>query len=81
MPAGLEDAIHHGHIGWSVPVDFNKPAFNPPSGFRRVGADTNPMLALANFLVSPAAAAFSLADNTWKGKIKDWVRLDNAIDS
>jgi hypothetical protein len=44
-------------------------------------ADTNPMLALANFLVSPAAAAFSLADNTWKGKIKDWVRLDNAIDS
>jgi hypothetical protein len=71
-PAGLEDAIDHGHIAWTTPLDFNKVAFNAPAGFHRVRADASPVMAFANFLVPPAEAGFSLADNTWKGKIKDW---------
>src|ERR1700690_595383 len=35
-PAGLEDAIDHGHIAWQAPLDFAKVAFNPPAGFHRV---------------------------------------------
>jgi hypothetical protein len=75
-PAGLEDAIDHGHISWSAPLDFNKVGFNPPPGFRRksrrVTDESDPMLALVNLFVKPAQAAFSLADNTWSGKVKDW---------
>lgn len=71
-PAGLEDAIDHGHIAWSIPLDFNKLAFNAPPGFKRIGTDASPMLAFVNSLVPPAEAGFSLADNTWKGKIKNW---------
>ena len=29
-PVGLEDTIDHGHIAWSVPLDFTKVAFSPP---------------------------------------------------
>jgi hypothetical protein len=71
-PAGLEDAIDHGHIAWSAPLDFKKMAFNPPPGFHRVAADSGPLLALKNFLGTPAQAGISLSDNTWKGKVKDW---------
>ncbi len=71
-PAGLEDAIDHGHIAWSAPLDFSKMAFNPPPGFHRVTDDGGAMLAILNRLVTPAEAALSLSDNTWKGKIKDF---------
>ena len=71
-PAGLEDAVDHGHISWSAPLDFKKMAFNPPPGFQRVAADSGPLLALKNFLGTPAQAGISLSDNKWKGKVKDW---------
>ena len=71
-PAGLEDAIDHGHIAWSAPLDFKKMAFNPPPGFHRVAADSGPLMALKNFLGTPAQAAVSLSDNSWSGKVKDW---------
>jgi hypothetical protein len=71
-PAGLEDAIDHGHIAWSAPLDFKKMVFNPPPGFHRVSADSGPMLALRNLLGTPAEAGISLSDNTWDGKVKDW---------
>lgn len=71
-PAGLEDAIDHGHIAWSTPLDFNKFVFNPPPGFHRVDEDSGPLFAFARLLAKPAAAAFSLANNTWDGKVKDW---------
>ena len=71
-PAGLEDAIDHGHIAWSAPLDFKKMAFNPPPGFHRVAADSGPLLALKNFLGTPAQAGVSLSDNKWNGKVKDW---------
>lgn len=71
-PAGLEDAIDHGHIAWEAPFDFAKVAFNPPAGFHRVESQGSPMLALSNFLAAPAEASMSLSDNTWKGQVKDW---------
>ncbi len=71
-PAGLEDAIDHGHIAWEAPLDFAKIAFNPPAGFHRVEGSSSPMLALSNFLATPAEASESLSDNTWKGQVKDW---------
>lgn len=71
-PVGLEDAIDHGHIAWSAPLDFTKVAFSPPPGFHRVTEQSGPLLALAGLLVSRAEAALSLADNTWDGKVKDW---------
>jgi hypothetical protein len=71
-PAGLEDAIDHGHIAWSAPLDFRKVVFNPPPGFRRVADESGPLLAFVNLLAQPAQAALSLSDNTWKGKVKDW---------
>jgi hypothetical protein len=71
-PAGLEDAIDHGHIAWSAPLDFKKMAFNPPPGFHRVATDSGPLLALKNVLGTPAQAAVSLSNNTWNGKVKDW---------
>ena len=71
-PAGLEDAIDHGHIAWSAPLDFKKMAFNPPPGFHRVAAESGPFLALKNFLGTPAQAGVSLSDNKWNGKVKDW---------
>ena len=71
-PAGLEDAIDHGHIAWEAPLDFAKVAFNAPEGFHLVQRKGSPPLALSNFLVAPAEASVSLSDNTWKGKVKDW---------
>jgi hypothetical protein len=72
VPAGLEDAIDHGHIAWSAPLDFNKVVFNPPPGFHRVADDPGPLLAFVSLFAAPAQAAFSLSDNTWNGKVKDW---------
>jgi len=71
-PAGLEDAIDHGHIAWSAPLDFKKVVFNPPPGFHRVTPDANYWVAIENLLAPPASAAISLSDNTWKGSVKDW---------
>jgi hypothetical protein len=71
-PAGLEDAIDHGHIAWSAPLDFRKVVFNPPPGFHRVGDESGPLVAFVNLIAQPAQAALSLSDNTWKGKVKDW---------
>jgi hypothetical protein len=71
-PAGLEEAIKDGHIAWSGPLDFSKSVFNPPPGFHRVADDARPMLAFENLLGQPAEAALSLANNTWKGTVKDW---------
>ncbi len=71
-PAGLEDAIDHGHIAWEAPLDFAKVAFNLPPGFHRPEREGSSMLALSNFLAAPAEASVSLSDNTWKGKVKDW---------
>src|SRR5208283_569005 len=71
-PAGLEDAIDHGHIAWEAPLDFAKVSFNPPAGFHRMDREDSPMLALSTFLAAPAEASVSLSDNTWKGRVKDW---------
>jgi hypothetical protein len=71
-PAGLEEAMDHGHISWSAPLDFKKMAFNPPPGFHRVSPDQGPLMALKNFLGAPAEAEVSLSSNTWNGKVKDW---------
>jgi hypothetical protein len=71
-PAGLEDAIDHGHIAWSAPLDFRKVVFNPPPGFHRVADESGPLVAFLNVLSQPARAALSLSDNTWNGKVKDW---------
>lgn len=71
-PVGLEDAIDHGHIAWSAPLDFTKVAFSPPPGFHRVTEQSGPLLALVGLLVPRAEAGLSLADNTWDGKVKDW---------
>jgi hypothetical protein len=71
-PVGLEDAIDHGRIAWSAPLDFSKFAFNPPPGFHRVTNQTGPLLALADLLVPRAEAGLSLTNNTWDGKVKDW---------
>jgi len=71
-PAGLEDAIDHGHIAWSAPLDFKKVVFNPPPGFHRVMADADDLVAFQNLLGTPAEAAISLSNNTWNGKVKDW---------
>jgi hypothetical protein len=71
-PVGLEDAIDHGRIAWSVPLDFTKVAFVPPPGFHRVTDPAGPRLALADLLVPRAEAGLSLANNTWDGEVKDW---------
>ena len=71
-PAGLEDAIDHGHIAWSAPLDFKKMAFNPPPGFHRTTVEEGPLMALLGVLLPRAEAAVSLSDNSWSGKIKDF---------
>ena len=71
-PAGLEDAIDHGHIAWSAPLDFSRVVFNPPPGFHRLADDSGPLFAIASVFAKPAEAAFSLSDNTWSGKVKKW---------
>ena len=71
-PAGLEDAIDHGRISWSAPLDFKKMAFNPPPGFHQVSTVPDYLVALKNLLGAPAEAAFSLSNNTWSGSVKDW---------
>jgi hypothetical protein len=71
-PAGLEDAIDHGHIAWSAPLDFSKVVLSPPPGFHRITDEAGPLLALADLLVPRAEAGLSLTDNTWDGKVKDW---------
>jgi len=71
-PVGLEDAIDHGHIAWSAPLDFTKVAFSAPPGFHRVTDRSGALLALADLLVPRAEAQLSLTNNTWEGKVKDW---------
>jgi hypothetical protein len=71
-PAGLEDAIDHGRIAWSAPLDFSKVAFVPPPGFQRITEPKPPLLALAEVLIPRAEAGLSLANNTWDGKVKAW---------
>jgi hypothetical protein len=71
-PAGLEDAIDHGHIAWSAPLDFKKAVFNPPAGFHPVMGDAQYLVAFQNLLGTPAQAAISLSKNTWEGKVEDY---------
>jgi hypothetical protein len=71
-PVGLEDAIDHGHIAWTAPLDFSKVAFTPPPGFHRVTGSGNALLALTDLVLPRAEASLSLANNTWDGKVKDW---------
>lgn len=71
VPAGLEDAIDHGRIGWTSTLDFTKVAFQPPPGFHRVAVAT--ASAHRSFLdgfIRPANAEVSLADNSWEGELK-----------
>jgi hypothetical protein len=70
QPAGLEDAIDHGRIAWSAPLDFSRMVFNPPPGFQRVRNEQGPMLALLRAFIQPAEAGISLADNSWTGKVQ-----------
>lgn len=70
IPAGLEDAIDHGHIAWSAQLDFRKMAFNPPPGFHRLGTNPDQSVALLDALIRPAEAGISLANNSWTGKVE-----------
>jgi hypothetical protein len=67
-PAGLEDAIDHGHIAWSTQLDFAKMVLNPPPGFHRVGTEPGRSASFLDALVRPAEAGLSLANNSWTGK-------------
>ncbi|HEV2704031.1 MAG TPA: hypothetical protein VGV09_20565, partial [Steroidobacteraceae bacterium] len=62
VPAGLEDAIDHGRIGWTTTLDYTKVAFQPPPGFHRVRF-------LAG-LIRPANAEDSAGGNSFEGDIK-----------
>ncbi len=71
-PAGLEDAIDHGRLTWSAPLDFRRMAFNPPPGFRPLEDRSGPLEALLGALVPEARADASLANNSWSGKVQDF---------
>ena len=68
-PVGLEDAIDHGHIAWSAPLDFTWFAVSPTPAFHRVAEQSGPLLALADLLVPRAEAGVSPANNTWDGNV------------
>ncbi len=71
-PAGLEDAIDHGRLSWSAPLDFRRMAFNPPPGLRPLETRSGPLEALLAALVPEARADVSLANNSWSGKVQDF---------